>query len=288
MEGAYIFALTVKDEETWSEKSFVTVIASTGNSAPTADAGNDVTVVQGEVNIVNLIGGNSTDADGNPLSYSWSLISRPTLSEAQIVNPKNEDATLSLDRYGSYVAQLIVFDGTVSSLPSTKHIEYVRNTTSVYAGPDQTTFLRQRVILDGRSSGYIAFRDPETYEYEWKFIYTPSEENPPISEYVKAEDELEEDVLGLYEFYPDTVGTYLLRLRFRNTVTGTVSDIDTITINVKPYNTLPTADAGDDITGSIGDLIVLDGSTSSDSEGDTLQYNWSFLQRPENLSLIHI
>ncbi|WP_338456371.1 PKD domain-containing protein [uncultured Alteromonas sp.] len=282
LEGAYIFALSVKDEETWSEKSFVTVIASTGNSAPTADAGNDVTVVQGEVNIVNLIGGNSTDADGNPLSYSWSLISRPTLSEAQIVNPKNEDATLSLDRYGSYVAQLIVFDGTVSSLPSTKHIEYVRNTTSVYAGPDQTTFLRQRVILDGRSSGYIAFRDPETYEYEWKFIYTPSEENPPISEYIKAEDELEEDVLGLYEFYPDTVGTYLLRLRFRNTVTGTVSDIDTITINVKPYNTLPTADAGDDITGSIGDLIVLDGSTSSDSEGDTLQYNWSFLQRPEN------
>lgn len=282
LEGAYIIALSVKDEESWSAKSFVTIIASTNNSAPIANAGNDVTVVQGESNVISLFGGNSTDADGNPLSYSWSLISRPTLSEEQIINPKDESATLSLDRYGSYVAQLIVFDGTVSSLPSTKHIQYVRNTTSVNAGPDQTTFLRQRVVLDGRSSGYIALRDPETYEYEWKFIYTPSEENPTISEYVKAEDEAEEDVLGLYEFYPDTVGTYLLRLRFRNTVTGTVSDIDTVTINVKPYNTLPIADAGEDLIGSIGDLIVLDGSTSSDSEGDALQYNWSFLQRPEN------
>ena len=51
---------------------------------------------------------------------------------------------------------------------------------------------------------------------------------------------------------------------------------------MRPYNTLPTADAGENVTGSIGDLIVLDGSTSSDSEGDVLQYNWSFLQRPEN------
>lgn len=281
LEGTYIFALSVRDEESWSDKSFVSVVASTGNSAPIATAGDNVTVVQGEVNIVNLFAGNSTDADGNLLSYSWSLISRPTLSEAQIDNPKDENATLSLDRYGSYVAQLIVFDGTVSSLPSTVHIQYLRNTTSVYAGLDQVAYPRQRVILDGRSSGYIAGRDPESYDYEWKFIYAPTDENPVISEYEIGEDEVEEDVLGLYEFAPEEAGTYLLRLRFRNK-TGTVSDIDTITIKVRPYNTLPTADAGENVTGSIGDLIVLDGSSSSDQEGDVLQYNWSFLQRPEN------
>ena len=168
-----------------------------------ADAGEDITIIQGQRNIVTLSAANSTDADGNPRSYSWSLISRPTLSTEQINNAKDESATLILDRYGSYVAQLIVFDGTVSSLSSTVHIQYLRNTTSVYAGPDQVAYPRQRVILDGRSSGYIAGRDPESYDYEWKFIYAPTDENPVISEYEIGEDEVEEDVLGLYEFAPE-------------------------------------------------------------------------------------
>ena len=100
VDGTYTIALEVSDESLSSALSFVTVVATTGNSAPVANAGADVVVVQGTTTNILLSGGASTDADGDELSYYWSLIKQPTLSETVLTNRTSEETILSLDRYG--------------------------------------------------------------------------------------------------------------------------------------------------------------------------------------------
>ena len=47
-----------------------------------------------------------------------------------------------------------------------------------------------------------------------------------------------------------------------------------------PPNTKPIARAGPDQSAPVGAIVVLDGSGSSDAEGDPLTYAWSWVARP--------
>ncbi|HSD62795.1 MAG TPA: T9SS type A sorting domain-containing protein [Ignavibacteriaceae bacterium] len=80
-----------------------------------ADAGPDQPVVVG--NTVNLDGSGSSDQDGDVLTYTWSLISKPSgstasLSDSTIVNP-----SFIADIAGSYIIRLVVYDGYFKSAP---------------------------------------------------------------------------------------------------------------------------------------------------------------------------
>ena len=52
------------------------------------------------------------------------------------------------------------------------------------------------------------------------------------------------------------------------------------TINQPPENQPPIADAGQDQAASAGDNIVLDGTSSSDPDGDIISYSWAQLSGP--------
>jgi REJ domain. len=59
-------------------------------------------------------------------------------------------------------------------------------------------------------------------------------------------------------------------------ITGSVSTITyTLTVAAAPANNFPVADAGDDVSGSEGFAIALDGSESSDPDSDPLIYSWT-------------
>ena len=104
--------------------------SSKNNTAPVADAGADQTdnVVVGDV--VLLDGSKSSDADGDALSYQWSLTPAPG-SSADLSDPASEKPSFEPDIAGTYVAQLIVDDGGLESTPDTVQIVVVKAAPTV-------------------------------------------------------------------------------------------------------------------------------------------------------------
>jgi len=82
---------------------------STVNEPPVADAGPDQTVNVGD--LVQLDGSGSYDPDGDPLSYSWTFISKPAGSSATLSDPSSVNPTFTADLAGEYLLKLTVDDG---------------------------------------------------------------------------------------------------------------------------------------------------------------------------------
>jgi hypothetical protein len=103
------------------------------NNPPVAEAGPDQTHEVGK--LVTLDGINSSDHDGDPLTYSWSLVSKPPGSNAEITDSIDSPVavtTFTPDLPGAYVAQLFVNDGSVYSLvPDTTTILAVSGKTAI-------------------------------------------------------------------------------------------------------------------------------------------------------------
>lgn len=85
------------------------------NHPPVADAGPDQTsgVLAGDAVI--LDGSASSDADAQPLTYSWSLMVVPAGSTAQLSDPTVANPEFVADEPGMYTARLTVNDGLVDS-----------------------------------------------------------------------------------------------------------------------------------------------------------------------------
>ncbi|MCB1881453.1 MAG: hypothetical protein KDI54_15605 [Gammaproteobacteria bacterium] len=68
---------------------------------------------------VSLGGTCSSDADGDALSFQWSLTSSPAGSNPELSDSDTDSATLVPDLPGLYIVQLIVNDGELASVPVT-------------------------------------------------------------------------------------------------------------------------------------------------------------------------
>ena len=117
LPGNYIAALTVNDGLVDSASSTVTLTATVANAAPIANAGSAQTVVAGSSVTLNASG--SSDANGDALTYSWALTSKPTGSAATLSGATTASPMFTSDVAGTYVATLIVNDGKVNSAPTT-------------------------------------------------------------------------------------------------------------------------------------------------------------------------
>ena len=62
-----------------------------------------------------LDGSGSRDVNGDPLSYSWSFVSVPEGSLAEIADPAAVQTSFVVDEPGAYVVSLVVNDGFVDS-----------------------------------------------------------------------------------------------------------------------------------------------------------------------------
>ncbi|MDQ6704445.1 MAG: PKD domain-containing protein, partial [Acidobacteriota bacterium] len=161
--------LGVATASTISSKN-VTYGAAAQSGAPLANAGPNQAVSVGAA--VQLNGSASSDPGGNPLTYQWSLTSVPAgsvaaLSNAAIVNP-----VFTADRPGTYVAQLVVNNGTAASAPATVTITAnASQTPTANAGPNQNVLAGATVLLDGSASS-SPNKTPLTYAFT--FVSRPA------------------------------------------------------------------------------------------------------------------
>jgi len=257
--GEYVLQLIVNDGFVNSAPD--TVKITTRNSPPVANAGPDQSVFVTQT--VTLDGSGSTDVDGDPLTFAWSLVSRPagsaaTLSDATAVKP-----TFVVDKPGTYVAQLIVNDGKENSPADTVSITTQNSAPVANAGPDQTVLLGSLVNLDGSASGDV---DGNSLTYAWSFI-----SRPPGSTAVLSAANVVNPT-----FTVDKTGEYVVQMIVNDGIVNSAPDSATITT----VNSTPVAYAGLDQTVNVGDTVTLDGSASNDADGDLLTYAWALTVRP--------
>ena len=258
--GTYRFRLIVNDGVLSSAPDDVEV--NTRNTAPVANAGADAAASLGET--VTLDGSGSTDLDGDVLTYAWSLTSRPSGSLAAIDVATAVSPHVTIDRAGTYVAQLIVSDGTVLSAADTVVVT-TRNTAPVArAGADQSAVAGARVPLDGSASS-----DPDgsPITFEWALTSRPA----------GSAAILRNPSSPAPWFIADRDGVYVAQLIVND---GALSS-DPDTISISTTNAAPAANAGpDQLDVPVGSSLALDGSASSDPDGQPLTYHWSLVAVP--------
>ena len=224
------------------------------NVAPIAEAGPDQTVPVGET--THLDGSGSTDDDGDPLSFQWTFTSLPTGSGGALSDPTAVAPTFVVDIVGTYVVQLIVNDGTVDSAPDIVTITTANSPPVADAGPDQSVQVTDTVQLDGSASSDV---DGDALTFSWSFGATPAGSTATLSD----------PTLVNPTFVVDQLGTYVVLL----TVNDGTADSDVELVTITTVNSEPIADAGPDQTVFVTQPVLLDGTASSDVDGDPLTFH---------------
>lgn len=135
------------------------------------------------------------------------------------------------------------------------------------AGMDQTISKSMVVTLDGSGSS-----DPDYnfLSYAWEFAQQPANSQAVLSDTSTPAP----------SFTADGAGTYVINLVVNDGQENSLPDSVTIT----SVNDAPVAHAGANQFGGVGLEASLDGSASSDNNGDTLTYSWSFVSLPAGSS----
>jgi hypothetical protein len=115
--GVYMVSLIVNDGKLNSNVASAAVTAATANVAPVANAGLPQNVATGAQ--VQLSGSSSSDANGDKLTYLWTMTSRPAFSGAQLIGATSVTPAFTADQDGTYVVALVVNDGLASSSAAT-------------------------------------------------------------------------------------------------------------------------------------------------------------------------
>jgi RHS repeat-associated protein/uncharacterized repeat protein (TIGR01451 family) len=259
--GTYIVQLIVNDGKIDSSPSEVTI--TTINSPPVANAGMDQTVFQTAT--VQLDGSKSTDVDGDPLTYAWVLTSFPPGSTATISAPTAVNPTFVADLKGIYIAQLVVNDGHVNSAPASITISSENSPPVANAGPDQTIQAGRTVTLDGSKSVDV---DGDPLTFRWSVSDRPAGSTATLSDPTAVRP----------TFFGDEVGTYVFQL----IVNDGFVDSAPVTVSVTTENTPPVANAGPNQSVLVNNTVILDGSKSSDVDGNPITYRWALLSSPSN------
>ncbi len=130
-DGQYVASLIVNDGLVDSDPVTVTVTATSGNVAPTANAGANQ-YVQPQTSVT-LDGSASSDGNGDPLTYRWSMTSKPEGSTASLSSSTAVYPTFVADKEGDYVVSLVVNDGTVDSEPVAVTVNASTSSLTLYS-----------------------------------------------------------------------------------------------------------------------------------------------------------
>ena len=162
-----------------------------------------------------------------PLGYGWALVSMPAGSAAALDDPGDPQPAFVADLEGTYIAQLIVFDGAVLSPADTVIISTNANLPPrVARGADRVVAVGAPTTLDALGS------DPnlDALDFSWSLLSRPSGSAAALSSTSGP----------VVELTPDAAGDYIVQLTA--TDPGGLSAVDTLLLTTG--NATPTAEAG--------------------------------------------
>ncbi|MDQ6843545.1 MAG: PKD domain-containing protein, partial [Bacteroidota bacterium] len=169
--GVYNFELNVTDNNGAIGKDTIQVtVNSIANMPPTANAGNDMTIIT-PASIASLAG-TAVDPDGSITAYSWSVISAP--STCSFVNPSSPVTDVTGLGLGVYTFQFMVTDNSGAVAKDTIQVAVIvppNMPPSSFAGLDQVIILPKNTT---RLSGIGSDPDGTVVSYSWIKIAGPA------------------------------------------------------------------------------------------------------------------
>ncbi|MBF0439478.1 MAG: S8 family serine peptidase, partial [Magnetococcales bacterium] len=278
-----LYDVKVTNAAPWSKTASATGKYTSSNTAPTAATGGNQTVSlsSGQAS-VSLSGATSSDTDSDTLStYTWTLTSMPTsaiiTSGASTLTTNStltgSTQTVVVKTAGNYTFSLVVNDGFENSSASTMTLTVnasagSNNAPTADPGSDVTAVPGTAVTLSGSKSS-----DPDgntLTSYIWTLTSKPTASSLTTGTAGTASSAITQSSPPAASFTPDVKGTYVVTLVVND---GTVaSEAKSVTVTA---NNAPVANAGSTQTMAVGDVVTLDGTTSVDSDKDTLTYAWT-------------
>ncbi|MGB0935832.1 MAG: PKD domain-containing protein [Colwellia sp.] len=281
--GDYIIQLRVSDGELESvANQAINVISNTppssGNEQVVAIVGGNQKSIVG--NTVILDGHSSYDTLNNSLTFAWTL-TKPSGSNATLSSASDVFPTFIPDVDGTYQAQLVVKANGINSQAVTSIIAVgnVNTPPMANAGHDISTsaFVNNSntVTLDGSLSHDL---DGDVLSYFWEIHDKPSGSSASLTDDHTPHPTLTTDMTGDYE------------LTLVVSDGQSYSQVDSVIVEQLiasgSVNHKPVANAGiDQKVPANNVLITLDGTASSDVDGDSLTYQWRVSSEPAGSSV---
>ena len=241
------------------------------NPMTIAEAGPVQNVVVGAVTA--LDGFQSTGGSGSLITYQWSFVAKPTGSMAAIINQAAVNPTFTADLPGQYLLKLIVTDEKSVSSEDTVTITVTgRNENAIpvaSAGTNQSVTTSTVIALDGTTSSDA---NGAELTYRWSFASKPTGSSATLSNATAAHP----------TFIADLAGSYVLHLVVNDGIGDSAPA--NVTVTVTGANAAPVAYAGFSRSVVTGAVVTLDGTLSSDANGDRLTYSWAFTSKPKGSS----
>jgi hypothetical protein len=232
----------------------------------------------------------SKDAEGDPISFKWTIVSKPAASAAALDNDTAARQVLTPDAAGTWVLRVRVSDSrglfteknaTLLVRANARPLPAISLAVS-YPGqsstrPVQALSIGAAVVLDAAGS---TDADGDAVSTAWTLLEKPAASGASLVGEGQS-TRLVADVAGLF------------KVRARGTdARGAWSDTVYVfdaanrppaleNLVVKASFAGPSSSAAS-VAANVGDAIVLDGSTSVDADGDPVQVGWSMLEKPSN------
>ncbi|WP_411994769.1 PKD domain-containing protein [Agarivorans sp. DSG3-1] len=251
-----VFQITVTDNKGDSATDTLSVSVNPINTGPIVTTGADQSVNE-QTSVMLTV--NASDADGNIASYTWTQLSGTNISLSDANTAIASFTSPTIVTSENLVFQVLVTDNEgVSQIGLTQvTVNPVNAAPTVSAGNDQTIDEQNNVSLNATANdtdGSIA-----TYQWQQTAGVTVSlqDANTANASFIA----------------PEVSGDSVVQLEVTVTDNEGISVSDNVSITIA-NNFSPTADIIAPVLVRETELVVLDGSGSSDTETASLQYQW--------------
>jgi hypothetical protein len=198
--GKYTFGLIVNDgkEDSLFDEVIITASDGSKNRAPSSDAGYDKTINLGQKA---MLLGHATDPDNDPLTYAWSMISKPVESQAALSGVDTLIPSFTPDVAGDYKINLKVNDGNSNfksnTVTYTAQIPIQDNKKPISnAGSSKDVKVGDRIRLNGIGTD----ADGDILVYRWVLTSKPENSRSYLSNPNFKISGFTADVVGTYTF----------------------------------------------------------------------------------------